>query len=103
MTYNDFSERICNAGLRARRCSEFHWQISGGDRIVNCWPNSKRGFVFQSDLGGKAKLGSLDEAIQASGGPGLSRDAPFDADPKKLPSPESRPPGVIRRFWRWFW
>ncbi len=47
MTFETFDEMVRNAGLRARCCSPIHWQILGGTRLVNVWPDTKRGFEVQ--------------------------------------------------------
>lgn len=98
-SWTNFKEAIKAAGLMPRHCDFGHYQILDGKRLVNCWPDSKRGFVFQAD-GQKSRVGTIAEAIQLAG------------PPKAKPPKEDSPPweksadrhvGLIRRFWRWIW
>lgn len=56
------------AGVELRENSSHHWQVIGGSRnpIVNCWPNGKGGSKI-SVGSEKAKLGTLDDAINLAG------------------------------------
>ncbi len=95
--WDTFHEAVQAAGLTPRRCHAGHWQIRGEQRLVNCWPNTKRGFRFQSP-GSPAFTGSVADAIDAAGHntkPPESDRIPFDADVVQV--------GIIRRFWRWIW
>jgi len=67
MKYEEFEAAIERAGLTAKRCSEHHWQIRGGPgaEIVDCWPNSKRGFRYRVGQA-TAQSGTLADAIRAA-------------------------------------
>lgn len=106
MTYYQFEEQVTNAGFTAVACSDIHWQIRGGQRIVNVWPHTKHGLRFQRD-GQKAQNGTLSGAIAAAGRtkpkpPDLVRVAPWETSP---PDAAWKPEhvGLIRRFWRFIW
>ncbi len=93
----DFAIPVVAAGLVPRKCdnNHEHWQIKGGIKhaLVNCWPNTKRGFRHQV-WNGKVATGTIQGAINLAGPPekpaaGLAEIAPFDMsdDPEeKLPT-----------------
>ena len=97
--WDDFATAVreADARLSSRRCSEHHWQITGGRQLVNCWPNSKRGFICQVD-GEKSRVGSLADAIRLAM---PERGTPPWTVPVEVPV--EAPVGLIRRFWRWMW
>ena len=53
--------------MRATDGGPSHWQIKGGYKMVNCWPNTKRGFRYQA-IGENVKTGAIADAIDAAGG-----------------------------------
>jgi hypothetical protein len=75
LTWEAFVEATAAAGLGCRRCGIHHWQILGGQQIVNVWPDTKKGFRFQA---GKApvRTGDLGEAILAAGKPSVGFGKP---------------------------
>ncbi len=102
LTWAEFSQAVATAGrgLNARHCAEHHWQIQGGDWLVNCWPNSNRGFVMQKD-GEQSRVGSLREAIDLASPPKAKPATETVAPPWE--ETRDRPVGLIRRLWRWIW
>jgi len=108
MTFNEFTERANANGLTARRCSHFHWQLVGGAKVVSVWAHTRRGFRY-SVAGGKAKDGSLDDAISAAW-PRARPEAPANRETRDG-DPVARTPGVddetrvglIRWLWRLIW
>jgi hypothetical protein len=52
----ELTEPVAAAGLWLRRCSTHHYQICGGKKLVNFWPNAKKGFKVQVN-GEKGLLG----------------------------------------------
>jgi hypothetical protein len=108
MKYSTFAETVEAASLQSRRCTGDHWQILGGERLVNVWPHSKKGFRFQAD-GQKSRLsrggGNLQQAIdlagpspQAAVEQALASLPPWEEDQQK---PDRV--GLIRWLWRWVW
>lgn len=68
MTFQQFTAMVIAAGFTPKGCSNTHWQILGGPRLINVWPMTKRGFVFQVD-GMKAVVGgNLEAALDAADG-----------------------------------
>jgi 5-methylcytosine-specific restriction endonuclease McrA len=88
MTYEQFQERVVAAGLTPRQCSPSHYQIIGGERIVNVWPKSPQGFKYQVNPH-KAVIGNLASAIRSAG--------PHTTQPAKTPRPDARTSGEIKR------
>jgi hypothetical protein len=105
ITFNDFSSTVMAYGYRVAQCNHHHWQILGGEKnsIVNVWANTKRGFRYQA-LGGKAKTGSLLDAMQLAGSPTLHTTATIMDELTSLP-PWKQPErvGLIRKLWRMIW
>lgn len=104
MKYETFKSQVTEAGLEARKCNPLHWQIRGGKRLVNVWPETKRGFCFQA-FGRTVHRGAqLEEAIEAAELPRRASEPPWqhiDVQVEgKILSPDV---GIIRRFWRWLW
>ncbi len=111
---NNQWQRFClmvrKAGLVAHSCSHSHWQIKGGTRcaLVNCWPNTKRGFRYQgiSMKDHAVQTGSVDDAIRLAGPPPPYVAAPWEDSTEEIPQAirgADLPVGLIRRFWRWLW
>jgi hypothetical protein len=96
LTFTKFSQRAADVGLQARHCSPIHWQLHGGERLVNVWPHTRRGLRFQAD-GQKSQAGTLADAIALAGPPEQLREqaAPWE--------PEIRRTGLIRWLWRLLW
>ena len=46
-----------------------HWQILGGQRVVNFWPEAKRGPRLYVAGESRGRFGSLAKAISAAGKP----------------------------------
>lgn len=97
--WGQFEEAVKLARLKPRHCIAGHYQILGGDRLVNCWPETKRGFVYQAD-GQKSRIGSLADAIQLAGPP---TSKPPEENSPPWEEPKNHQVGLIRRFWRWIW
>lgn len=78
MNWESFKRDVKAAGLEAKWCgahdqpyweADCHWQIRGGQQLVNIWPNTtKRGFVMQADHQ-KSKKGTIAKAIKLAGPP----------------------------------
>jgi hypothetical protein len=51
-----------------KHCNPLHWQIRGGQHIVNFYPSTKRGQRFYVDGAAHGASGELSKAIQAAGG-----------------------------------
>jgi hypothetical protein len=68
MTYKEFTQVVLAAGLEPRCCNPLHWQIRGGEHIVNFYPDTKRGQRFYVDRTERATNGSLDKALRAAKG-----------------------------------
>jgi len=68
MNYSEFESRVQKAGLSTKRCSEEHWQILGGLRIVNFYPYTSGGskIYIQGTAGGYK--GDIAQAITAATG-----------------------------------
>ena len=94
LTFEEFADRAAAAGLGALECSPVHWQLRGGWRLVNVWPNTRRGFRFAAG-DGKGRSGTLRDAIQLAG---PVRPVPPEKPPRQPPAPRV---GLNRRFWRW--
>jgi len=102
MTFAKFREQVEAVGLAARRCSPVHWQICGGDTLVNVWPNTRHGFKFQLD-GKESQRGRLEDAIRMAGPPEPTTKPADDRPPwaeAKLPRERV---GLIRWLWRLLW
>lgn len=103
MNYETFMECVERFRLEPRKCSPVHWQIRGGRRLVNVWPNTKRGFRFQAS-GQAVRTGVIGEAITAAG-PTIGGSPPWEDEP--VPTAESPLPpdrvGLIRWLWRIIW
>lgn len=65
ITYDQFCEAVWAAVLIPHACTDEHWQIIGGEFLVNFWPYSRRGSRFQA-VGSQSDLGDLSEAIRAA-------------------------------------
>lgn len=124
MNFHDFQRDVERAGLKARKCSPIHWQIIGGRRLVNVWPNTKRGFRFQP-AGQAVRTGRVEQAIAFADPPSwpsssqtAEKLSPLEttiagihadlASSKSRMAPWEGAPstphlGIIRRFIRWLW
>ena len=118
MNWTKFKCAVQTAGLEPRDCGNDHWQITGGEQLVNCWANSNRGFRMAAG-NGRGRSGSVAEAIRLAGPPKTPKpqakheypanvpDAPFEERVARMSSaPEARksaPIGLIRWLWRWIW
>jgi len=101
--FEDFAAAVREAGLEARQCTPMHWQIRGGERLVNCWPVSGRLRIYV-DRTDHSTLGTLKEALRAAG----ARPRPAPAvRPEVVETPPwepvQRPVGLLRRLWRFLW
>ena len=103
MKYSHFEQTVEAAGLEPRRCSNDHWQIRGGERLVNVWPHSKKGFRFQVD-GKKSQFGNVPLAIEFAGPPPnpIVEEAPSPWE-NTQGKPAIERVGLIRWLWRMFW
>ncbi len=120
-TWHDFANAVTHAGLVPKSClagDGGHWQITGGEQMVNVWPNTKRGFVMAAG-NGRGRFGSVAKAIKLAGPPKTPKpqaeheypasvpDAPFEERMARMSSaPEARKDatvGLIRWLWRWIW
>ena len=63
-----FAAQVEAAGLTARDCGGWHWQIRGGKQLVNVWPDTKKGFRMQV-AGQCATGGNIKLAIERAGNP----------------------------------
>jgi hypothetical protein len=46
MRYDDFDRQVrATPGLTTRQCTEYHWQILGGRRLVNYYPTTRTSHV----------------------------------------------------------
>lgn len=68
MKYFRFALLVERAGLTPRRCNEVHWQILGGEFVVNFYPETKRGPRFYVDRAKRGSDGPLSRAIAAAKG-----------------------------------
>ena len=96
--WDQFKKAVKEAGLSPWRCTLIHWQIKGGTirSLVNCWPNTKRGFRYQA-TGDDGYSGSIADAI------GLAGPIASVGQAMIVPESETDPPvGLCRRLWRWF-
>jgi len=101
MQFTDFETQARSAGLQAKKCSPYHWQLLGGasNPLVNVWPNSKRGFHFQT-RSDQSVRGTIEDAICLAG---PRRKETADDAPPWQESPTSERVGLIRWLWRWIW
>lgn len=99
MTYNEFADQVKRAGLIPKMCRDDHWQIRGGKRLVNFWPNAKGGSKYYVDNDERSHRGSLDVAIRKAGPSTLPRRD--ETPPWEKPSVERV--GLIRWLWRLIW
>lgn len=92
MNYDQFHDAVSQAGLEARR------------RLVNVWPNTKRGFCFQPFGKPPHRGAQLEDAIEAAR-PHRAASTPAWQVIEIIGQPTSRSSevGIIRRFWRWMW
>lgn len=100
MTFDDFRAQAESVGLQAKQCSSHHWQLIGGrkHRLVNIWPNSKRGIRMQVNHE-SARGGRMIDAFLLAG-PDVTTP-PRDKAPKRPPRPDRV--GLIRWLWRLIW
>ncbi len=98
-SWDMFFEVATKAGLEPKCCHVTHWQIKGGTRnkLVNCWPNTKKGFRFQAEGGEFVFGGNVSDAIQMAG---VKRPA---ADSSQGGGSAEKPVGLCRTVWRLFW
>lgn len=102
LSYADFARQVAQSRLKPRKCHPTHWQITGGARRVNCWPNTKaRGFVMAAD-GETGQPGTVAEAIRLAVPP-VMVDCTFHNVQPPREEPKDGHVGLIRRFWRWIW
>lgn len=68
MNFDEFAKSVGAAGLSAKRCSEGHWQIRGGDFTVNVYPVTKRGmsFYINGAAAGDRGPATMDDVIAAA-------------------------------------
>lgn len=101
-----FESTVRAFSLEPRDCGNGHWQITG-HRLVNCWPNARRGFVMQA-ANGKSRVGSVHKAIELATELHPKRqprktETKYPASVPEVAPWEDRPVGLIRRSWRRFW
>jgi hypothetical protein len=48
--FDDFAG-VCNGRMTARACSQSHWQLLGGRRIVNLWPTTGKVMLDSGESG----------------------------------------------------
>ncbi len=107
-TWHDFANAVTHAGLFPKSCrpgNHCHWQITGGEQLVNVWPNTKRGFRMAAD-NGRGRPGTVAEAIKLAGPPETAKpqaEKKYPASVPDNPAWEERPVGLIRSLWRRLW
>lgn len=69
MQWSQFQTAVAAAGLTAKECSNSHWQIHGGLRIVNVYARTHRGLTFYVQGTASGRRGTLQEAIKAASDP----------------------------------
>lgn len=86
-------------GLLSHRCTASHWQIKGGTvhDIVNCWPNTKKGFRFRAD-GCETRSGSVADALDLAGPKPITNVRTLAVN-----EPVDRPVGFLRWLLRKIW
>ncbi len=60
--FNEFKRLVEDAGMIARRCTQYHWQIQGGAVQVNWWPSTGR--MAAKGSTGRSLQGSVAKAIE---------------------------------------
>lgn len=68
LTYDEFCDAVWAAMLIPHACTDQHWQIIGGEFLVNFYPYAMHGSSFYVN-GSKGKRGTLAEAIAAAHNP----------------------------------
>ena len=118
-TWSQFYEAVVDAELHPKACPASgcdHWQITGGAKLVNVWPNTKRGCRIAVD-NGRGRSGTVAKAIALAGPPKLQAEKKYPPSvPDKFPAgtsanapfgPDKPRVGLIRWFWRlvvrWIW
>ena len=104
MNWETFKRAVEAAGLQPRDCGNHHWQIKGGEQLVNCWAHTNRGFRIAAK-NGNGRSGTMAWAITLAGPPKVPEpqaEQKYPASVPKTPPWEQRV-GLIRRFWRWIW
>lgn len=93
LTFDEFTEEVTGAGLATHMCNPQHWQIKGGQVLVNFYPHTKRGHVYCVAIAGqRGKAGiTVAKAIQAAGKPMTA-----ELSMKSMPAdPEARLSNII--------
>lgn len=85
MNQHEFERAVQAAGLIPRICHETHWQITGGDKLVDCWPNMKHGFKHRVD-GVTYRNSTLAHAITRAGKPQHTENPPPWESDKRFPT-----------------
>lgn len=87
--FEQFRTKAEAAGLKARQCTIYHWQMLGGALLVNYYPTAKGGAKIY--IGGTTEgfRGSLELAIQAA-----------QKIPARLPKEDRKHPTHYRRHKR---
>ena len=66
-TYAHFEYLVIKAGFCPRDCGSLHWQILGGEKIVNYW--QQRGTVYVQGASHSDRGCNVEDAILAAGKP----------------------------------
>lgn len=66
VTYDQFAALVQEHGLHARMCSQSHWQITGGQFIVNYYPRTRRGACMYVNGMSSGIVATVEKAIQAA-------------------------------------
>ncbi len=125
MNWTKFNCAVQTAGLEPRDCGNDHWQITGGEQLVNCWANKNWGIYIAAE-NGLGRSGSVAKAIRLAGPPKTAKPQ-MDKLPASVPkapweermaveknlylarmssapeAQENASVGLIRWIWRWIW
>lgn len=66
MKFKDFKLRVEAAGLKAKECTEYQWQVVGGALLVNYYPTPRSGPKIYIQGTTQAFSGSLEDAIKSA-------------------------------------
>jgi hypothetical protein len=115
MNWPKFKREVEAAGLQPHDCGNGHWQIKGGGQLVNCWVNTRRGFVVAVG-NGRGDRCELSRAIELAGPPKAPEPQTEKTYPASVPDkfptsvsdnvpfgPDKPRVGLIRWLWRWIW
>lgn len=88
--FAEFKALAEKQGLTARDCGNGHWQVRGGARIVNYYPD--RGTVYVCGDSGSKRNCKPERAVQAAlAGPLKPQELPKSAGSFAVQKPEAKP------------